>query len=272
MFNYIENIRNVLKTINNPLKKLENISKKEELEKEFWDREAEKHLQNFNEDLFRYYENELFPPRHQYFYSLLENIQGKQILDICCGHGFTTVKCAKRGAYVTGIDISPKMIKLAKKNVEFNNISKNVDLKLISAEKMSFENNTFDCVVGIGALHHLNLDIAGKEISRVLKNGGKAIFLEPRLPFKWIMVLRSIIPIRCFESPGGGSLSDNDIYIFGSHFKDSEIHYFLFLRKIFRIPILRRFEFKPDKIDSFLINKFPIFRKFCWAFVLEFTK
>ena len=272
MFNYFENIRNVLKTIDNPLKKSENLSKKEKLEKEFWDRQAENYLQNFDEDLFRYDENELFPPRHKYFYSLLENIQCKKILDICCGYGFTTVKCAKLGAYVTGIDISPKMIKLVKKNLEFNNVSEYVDLKLMSAEKMSFGSNLFDYVVGIGALHHLNLELAGKEILRVLKVGGKAIFLEPKLPFKWFMIFRSLIPIRCFESPGGGSLDDNDIYKFRRLFTDSEIHYFLFLRKIFRIPILRRFEFKSDEIDSFFINKSPISRKLCWAFVLESTK
>jgi ubiquinone/menaquinone biosynthesis C-methylase UbiE len=142
----------------------------------------------------------------------------------------------------------------------------------MSAEKMSFKNNSFDYVVGLGALHHLNIELASKEIYRVLKNGGKAIFLEPRIPFKWIMVLRSVIPVPCNESPGGGSLDDNELYKFVRHFTDSEIHYFLFLRKIFRIPILRRFELKADRIDSFIINKFPFSRKLCWAFVLEFTK
>lgn len=64
MFNYIENIKTVLRTINNPLKRLENVYKKDKLEKEFWDKEAEKYLQNFDEELFRYDENEPFPPRH----------------------------------------------------------------------------------------------------------------------------------------------------------------------------------------------------------------
>jgi len=154
-----------------------------------------------------------------------------------------------------------------KYNIDINEIKEESEL-----EKMSFENNTFDYIVGIGALHHLNLELAGKEIYRVLKNEGKAIFLEPRIPFKWIMVLRSIIPVRCNESPGGSSLNDNDIYKLEKYFTYSKIHYFLFLRKFFRIPILRRFELKSDRIDWYLINKFPVFRKFCWAFVLEFTK
>lgn len=272
MFNYIENIKTVLRTINNPLKRLENVYKKDKLEKEFWDKEAEKYLQDFDEELFRYDENEPFPPRHQYFYSLLENIQGKHILDCCCGYGFTTVKCAKRGAHVIGIDISPKMLELSKKNAEFNQVSQYVNLKITSVEKMSFADNTFDYAVGIGALHHLNLELAGKEISRVLKMGGKAIFLEPRIPFKWIMVLRSLIPIRCSESPGGGSLSDREVFRFSRYFSTFRIRHFLFLRKLFRFPIFRRFESKSDSIDFYLINKFQFLKKFCWAFVIEFTK
>ncbi|MEA1912379.1 MAG: methyltransferase domain-containing protein [candidate division WOR-3 bacterium] len=120
MFNYIENIKNVLRTIDNPLKRLKNVSEKDRLEREYYDKEAEKYLLNFDEGLFRYDENEEFPPRHRYFYSLLEDIQGKHILDCCCGYGFTAVKCAKLGAHITSIDISPKMIELTKKNVEFN--------------------------------------------------------------------------------------------------------------------------------------------------------
>ncbi len=86
------------------------------------------------------------------------------------------------------------------------------------------------------------------------------------------MLLRSFIPIRCFESPGGGSLSDREAHEFSRYFSTFRAQYFLFLRKTFRFPILRRFESKSDNIDSYLINKFHFLKKFCWAFVLEFTK
>jgi len=272
MYKYFKNIRRILKTINNPLKKSENVSEKDKLEREFYDKEAEKYLQNFDENLFRYDENEPFPPRHKFFYSLLENIKGKHILDCCCGWGFTSVKLAKRGAFISGIDISPKTIKLAEKNARFNNVSKFIKSKIMSVQQMSFDDNTFDYAVGLGALHHLNLELVGKEISRVLNPGGKAIFLEPRIPFRWIMAFRSVTPINCYESPGGGSLSDREVYEFSRYFSDYRVYYFLLLRKFFRFPLLTKFASKTDKIDYLLINKLPILRKFCWAFVLEFTK
>ena len=142
----------------------------------------------------------------------------------------------------------------------------------MSAQQMSFDDDTFDYAVGLGALHHLNLELAGKEISRVLKPGGKAIFLEPRIPFKWIMSFRSLAPVACHESPGGGSLSDREVYEFSRYFSDYKVYYFLLLRKFSRFPLLSKSASKADKIDYLLINKLPILRKLCWAFVLEFTK
>jgi ubiquinone/menaquinone biosynthesis C-methylase UbiE len=272
MRKYFKNITTVLKTIDNPLKKLENASEKDKLEREFYDKVAEKHLRNFDENLFRYDENEFLPPRHSFFYSLLDDIKNKRVLDCCCGWGFTSVKLAKGGGLITGIDISPKMIELAKKNAEFNNVSKSTNFKVMSVQDMSFKDNTFDYAISLVGLHHLNLQLAGKEIQRVLKPGGKAIFLEPRIPFKWIMAFRSLIPKTCDESPGGGSLSDKEIYEFSLNFSAHKIYYFQLLRKLMVIPFLNKFSSKIDKLDFLLINKIPALRKLCWAFVLEFTK
>jgi len=272
MLKYINNITTVLKTIDNPLKKIENVAEKDKLEREFYDKEAEMHLRDFDENLFQYDENEFLPPRHSFFYSLLNNVENKNILDCCCGCGFTSVKLAKQRALITGIDISPKMVELAKKNAEFNNVNKSINFKVMSVQDMSFNDDTFDYVVSLVGLHHLNLELAGKEIRRVLKPGGKAIFLEPRIPFKGIMAFRSLIPKTCYESPGGGSISDKEVYEFSRHFSTHKIYYFQLLRKFLVVPFMNKFSSQIDKLDFLLINKTPILKKFCWAFVLEFTK
>ena len=270
--NFLWNSKAVLRSFNNPLKRIENLSQKDRLEREFYDKEANKHLQNFNKDLFGYDENEEFPQSHQYFYSLLENVSGKHILDCCCGYGFTSVKLAKRDAKVDGIDISPKMIELAQKNAEFNKVAQDVNLKVMSVQEMDFRDDTFDFAVGLGALHHLNLDLSGKEISRVLKPGGKAIFVEPRIPFKSLILVRSLFPLKCFESPGGSQLNDKDILQFSRYFSSLRIKYFLFLKNFARFAIVKKYARQIDQVDSYIITKIPAMNKFYWAFVLEFTK
>ena len=270
--NYYRNIKLILKSYNNPLKKIENVLEKDLMEKDFYNNLAEKYLKHFDESLFRYDKNEEFPLSHQYFYSRLENISNKKILDCCCGYGFTTVKCAKHGDFVWGIDISPKMIQLAQKNVNFNHVSNRVDLKIMSVQKMDFDDHTFDYVVGLGALHHLNLELAGKEISRVLKPHGVAVFLEPRIPFRWLVYLRSLFPTKCFESPGGGQLCDKEIKEFSQNFDSYHVHYFIFLRKLARLPIINKLSKQLDQIDSMLIKIFPFLKIFYFTFVLEFYK
>lgn len=69
-------------------------------------------------------------------------------------------------------------------NAEFNDVADKTNISIMSVQDLEFDDNMFDYAVGLGALHHLNLDLAGKELSRVLKPGGAAIFVEPRIPFK----------------------------------------------------------------------------------------
>lgn len=268
---YIKNTKRILSTKNNRLKRLENITTKDLLEQEFYDREAEKFLDNFDPALFRYDPDEKFPLRTQYFYSLLQDIAGKRVLDICCGHGFTSVKCAKNGAQVNSIDISPKMIKLTRKNAAFNNVSEHITAEVMSAQEMSFPDNTFDYVTGLGALHHLNIQLAGREISRVVKNGGRVLFVEPRIPFGWLINLRSIIPVPCNESPGGAQLTDSEVREFSTFFSETRITYYIFLQKFARFPLICRFNDQLELMDQKLISRFPFLKKFCFAFVLDFT-
>ncbi len=269
---YAQNFKAVLSSYNNPLKRTENISQKDELEKAFYDEEAVRYLRNFDVDLFLYDENEKFPASHRYFYSLLKDIQEKSVLDCCCGYGFSSVKCAKGGAYVSGIDISPRMIELAQKNAAFNHVSDKTDFRIMSVQQMEFADESFDYVIGMGALHHLNLELAGNEIKRVLKKGGKAIFIEPRIPFKWLIFFRSIVPTKCLESPGGSQLSDREIKLFARKFSQNHIEYFIFLNKLSRLPLFNKISDKLEQVDIFLSKKCKYLKKLYWAGVMVFIK
>lgn len=63
-----------------------------------------------------------------------------------------------------------------------------------NAEDMTLPTASFDLVFGSGILHHLALDVSLKEIRRVLRPGGKAIFFEPRGHNPAIKLYRSRTP------------------------------------------------------------------------------
>jgi 2-polyprenyl-3-methyl-5-hydroxy-6-metoxy-1,4-benzoquinol methylase len=103
------------------------------------------------------------------------NLCGMQVLDAMCGSGQTTAYLLKQGASVTGLDISNEVIESFKARWT---TSTGVQRSLLDS---GFENNTFDCVVIVGGLHHIhpNVSRAVHEIHRLLKPGGYFCFMEP---------------------------------------------------------------------------------------------
>ena len=116
----------------------------------------------------------------------------KNVLEAGCGTGIFTEKLSKTGAAITALDISPDLLNLAKNRIK----TENVFFVLGDLENLEFADNSFDAVVGVSILHHINLDTALKEIKRVLKNGGKIVFSEPNMLNPQIMLQKNIPILR----------------------------------------------------------------------------
>ncbi len=109
---------------------------------------------------------------------LAEEWEPGKLLDIGCGIGNSTLPFAKAGFDCVGIDISPEMIKLAKKFSEKHKVK--ISLREGDILSIPFQANRFDYVISIAVLHHLDSEEkrlkALEEIKRVLKKKGK-VFL-----------------------------------------------------------------------------------------------
>lgn len=112
----------------------------------------------------------------------LLNIQdGWTMLDIGCGGGATLQRLLKRsvGSKVYGIDISEESVAKARK-VNAKVLDKQVFISQGSAEKLPYEDETFDLVTAVETVYFWpNLPGCFQEVQRVLKHGGKfAILIE----------------------------------------------------------------------------------------------
>jgi ubiquinone/menaquinone biosynthesis C-methylase UbiE len=102
---------------------------------------------------------------------------GGEILEIGFGTGLNLPHYPEQIRKITVVDPNPGMYRQARKRIEQSGID--VDRRLISGEQLPFDPNRFDCVVSTFTLCSIE-DVwrAVGEIYRVLKLGGKFLFLE----------------------------------------------------------------------------------------------
>ncbi|MBM3979372.1 MAG: class I SAM-dependent methyltransferase [Planctomycetes bacterium] len=110
-------------------------------------------------------------------FAALGNLRGARALDYGCGHGMAAVTMARAGAAVTAFDLSPGYVSECRARAAANGVR--VECVTADGEELPFESASFDAVWGNAILHHLDLGRAGRELKRVLKPGGVAVFCEP---------------------------------------------------------------------------------------------
>jgi len=104
--------------------------------------------------------------------------EGQTILDLGCGTGNNSIRLAKLGFSVTGIDISSKSIQVAERKAREENID--IIFRVEDAEAMTFKPNTFDICFCGAILHHFqNLENVAKELFRITRKGGIVCSYDP---------------------------------------------------------------------------------------------
>lgn len=149
--------------------------KKKTKEKEiarYWDSNAESwgcQVRN-GKDGYREYVN------NPAFFKFIGNVRGKKVLDAGCGEGYNTRILAQKGAKVTGIDISQKMIHLATE--EENLTPLGIKYRVASLSNLNMlDDSSFDTIVSFMVLMDTDSyeDIL-KEFYRVLDEDGSLLF------------------------------------------------------------------------------------------------
>lgn len=148
-------------------------------ERAFFDEQAARRRPGLTDDVLRFTDDAYLD--HETWirpaFAALGDAAGKSILDLGCGHGMASIVLARRGARVTGLDLSAGYLAEAAARAQVNGVS----LSLVSAdaERTPFADASFDAVWANAVVHHLDIERAAREIARLLKPGGRAVVCEP---------------------------------------------------------------------------------------------
>ena len=163
----------------------------------------------------------------EYAFHQLGDVAGRRVLDFGCGSGANTALLTNRGAHVWAIDISEDLLRLGHRRLTVSGRGNQATFIAASAHDLPLPDNSVDVVFGMAILHHLDLDLVSREVRRVLKPGGRAIFKEPVRNSAVIRFVRRLIPYRAPDiSPYERPLTDAEIERFARGFTACSVRAF----------------------------------------------
>ena len=116
-------------------------------------------------------------------------LQGLSIIDIGCGGGILSESMAKLGATVTGIDVVPKSLQVARQHSQ----SQQIEIKYIdcSAEEMVLSKQQYDVVLNMEVVEHvIELPTFIRSCSQLLTEDGITFIATiNRNPLSWLIAI-----------------------------------------------------------------------------------
>ncbi len=104
-----------------------------------------------------------------------------EVLDVATGTGDLAIALARGipSARVTGVDISENMLAEGRRKIDAKGLERRIVLQTGDAERLEFEDGTFDLVtVAFGVRNFGNVEAGLSGMQRVLRRGGKCLVLE----------------------------------------------------------------------------------------------
>ena len=100
---------------------------------------------------------------------------GEKLLDVATGSGNVAIPAALAGAEVTGLDITPKLLEVARERAAEAGVR--VDFVEGDAEDLPFDDRSFDRVTScFGVMFAPRHDVAARQLVRVARPGARIVF------------------------------------------------------------------------------------------------
>lgn len=112
------------------------------------------------------------------------------MLELGCGSGVFTEDLRRRFTDLVSVDLSADLLAVARVRMPQARFLE------MDAHRLAFPDASFEAVVGVSILHHLDWERALREVFRVLKPGGHIRFSEPNLLNPQIFLQKNIPIIK----------------------------------------------------------------------------
>jgi SAM-dependent methyltransferase len=122
-----------------------------------------------------------------------DGYRGRTVLDVGCGAAVDLARFARGGAVVTGVDLAPSAVALARANFEQQGLAGRFEVA--DGEQLPFPDNAFDLVYAHGVVQYTaHPRRLVDECRRVLKPGGQAIF-QVYNRISWLNALSKLMKV-----------------------------------------------------------------------------
>jgi SAM-dependent methyltransferase len=185
------------------------------------------------------------------------------VLELGCGAGDLSRELLRRGARLTGLDISPGMVELARSRVA------GASFVVAPAEETGLPDASFDLVVGKWILHHVDVAAAAAETRRLLASGGRAVFFENQDRNPLLRLARSRLwgarRLHWVGTQDEHPLTRADFGVLGETFDSIELSYpsFYFFEALSR-ALRHRLHRPLSRLDALVWRRLPAARRWSW--------
>jgi 2-polyprenyl-3-methyl-5-hydroxy-6-metoxy-1,4-benzoquinol methylase len=175
----------------------------------------------------------------EYCFHLLGDLRDKTILEFGCGEGEDSMILAKFGARVTGLDVSPRAIELAKLRAALNGVSDRTEFRCGPLNASTLPEKSFDIIWIDNVLHHVLDDLEGtmRALLEAARPGATIIGTEPVNLNKTLRKIRFLVPVHTEVTPGERPLEKHDIAVLQALIPGLRKIHFNFLGRLIRFVI-----------------------------------